>query len=174
MKMELRRVTVRRLGVGVVGAIALSVLIWLATNAPRANADPPEPVITSGPAIDGTPEVGAVLTASGNWSGSPAAEPTWTWLRCAESCTLISSGTSATHRVSPSDIGAALRVILTVTNRHGSDERSSEPTAVVAAPTPLPIPLGDADPNAHALIRQQHSPARRAALPGWGRAPADG
>jgi hypothetical protein len=147
MKMELRWVAVRRLGVAVVGAIALCTLIVLGFLAPRAGAARPEPVITSGPTIGGTPEVGATLTASGNWKGAPLPEATWTWLRCAGSCTVISSGTSATYAVRTSDIGTALRVRLTVTNKHGSDERSSEPTAVVAAPTLSPSPSGTPAPR---------------------------
>jgi hypothetical protein len=146
MKMELRWVAVRRLGVAVLGASALCTLIVLGVLAPRVGAAGPEPVITSGPTIGGTPEVGAILTASGDWEGGPPPEATWTWLRCAGSCRVISSGSAETYEVRPSDIGSALRVRLTVTNKHGSDQRSSEPTAVVAAPL-SPSPSGTAAPR---------------------------
>lgn len=138
---------VRRLGVAILGATALCALIVLGSQAPRAGADPPEPVITSGPTIGGTPEVGAILTANGSWTGAPAPEATWTWFRCAQSCTVISSGTSATYEVTPSEIGTALRVRLTVINKFGSDERTSEPTAVVAAPSPSPSPSPAPSPS---------------------------
>ena len=147
MNMELRWMAVRRLGVAILGATALWALIVLGSQAPRAGAEPPEPVITSGPTIGGTPEVGAILTATGSWTGAPAPEATWTWSRCAQSCTVISSGTSATYEVTPWEIGTALRVRLTVTNKRGSDERSSGLTAVVAGAKPSPSPSPSVTPT---------------------------
>src|SRR3954451_15807827 len=109
------------------------------------------PRITAGPVIDGAPQVDAVLTASGTWTGDPPPTATWTWLRCGRaggSCSAIAGATAATYRVGVADVGALLRVRLRVANSAGADdERSAATAAVVAAPVPTPTPAPSPAPT---------------------------
>ena len=109
------------------------------------------PRITAGPVISGTAQVGAVLTATATWQGTPAPTPAWAWLRCPRttgSCDVITGATSTSYRITASDADKVLRVRLRVTNADGFDEQRSAPTAVVApAPTPTPTPTPTATPT---------------------------
>ena len=109
------------------------------------------PQITAGPVITGTAQVGAVLTATATWQGTPAPTPVWAWLRCARttgSCDVITGATSTSYRITASDADKVLRARLRVTNADGFDEQRSAPTAVVApAPTPTPTPTPTATPT---------------------------
>ena len=94
------------------------------------------PEITAGPTISGLAQVGAVLTATATWKGTPAPTPAWAWLRCPRptgSCDVIAGATSTSYRITQSDATAVLRVRLRVTNADGFDEQRSSPTAVVAS-----------------------------------------
>lgn len=109
------------------------------------------PQITSGPVIEGTPQVGAVVTGSATWTGDPVPSAAWTWLRCAKTngpCSEIATGKE--YRETAADQGSVLRVRLTVTNAAGSDEKRSGPSGVVAAapePTPTPTPTATPTPT---------------------------
>ena len=119
-------------------------------------ADPP--VITSGPVITGAPEVGSVLTAAATWPADPPATAKWTWQRCNEkgaACETIRDAKAATYTAAGSDLGATLRVRLTLAGKGGSVTKRSEPTAVIAAapvvtptpePTPAPTPAPEPPP----------------------------
>src|SRR5690348_15636298 len=75
------------------------------------------PKITSGPSIAGTPEVGALLTATATWSGDPTPDAMWRWQRCAavaDTCSTIGGATTAAYRPTAADVGDRLRVRLTV------------------------------------------------------------
>jgi hypothetical protein len=123
------------------GAVVLSGLALVLPGGARAAS---APLITSGPAVSGTAEVGAVLTASGTWTGDPSPVAAWTWLRCPAPtgpCTAIAGATDSAYGVTPSDVGSVLRVRVTLSNSAGSDQKRSKPTTVVtAAPAPVPTP----------------------------------
>ena len=128
---------------GAMGAAALALAVPArAETVPR---------ITAGPVISGTAQVGAVLTATATWQGTPAPTPVWAWLRCARttgSCDVITGATSTSYRITASDADKVLRARLRVTNADGFDEQRSAPTAVVApAPTPTPTPTPTATPT---------------------------
>ena len=121
------------------------------------------PQITAGPVISGTAQVGAVLTATATWQGSPAPTPAWAWLRCPRatgSCDVIAGATSTSYRITQSDATAVLRVRLRVTNADGFDERRSAPDGRGGAgahadadpdpgrPRPHPTPTPSATPTA--------------------------
>src|SRR3954469_8790956 len=120
-----------------VGAILLGPGAALADDAP---------VITTGPVIAGLAQEGETLAAHASWSGIPAPDPAWQWVRCARpnsQCSAIKGAISDTYRATSEDVGRLLRVTLEVTNAAGSAEKRSEPTAVVLgapAPTPGPTP----------------------------------
>src|SRR3954447_21493339 len=134
------RPAVRRLGVAVAAVV---VLTGVAPARARAES---QPKITTEPAIDGTPQAGAVVTANAAWTGDPAPTATWTWLRCARTsgpCSTVATGAARTYRAGFADVGSVLRVRLRIASNAGSDEARSDPTAVVApaaAPAPAPAP----------------------------------
>jgi len=113
------------------------------------------PVATK-PVISGTPQVGATLTASATWTGSPAPEVEWTWRRCVSegSCKTIKGATGATYVPTADDVGQLLQAHLTLTNSAGTDDKKSKPTAPVVAappvdpsPTPAPSPTPTPTPS---------------------------
>src|SRR5689334_13654106 len=125
-----------------VGAVVIGVGLLLMLPA-LARADT-APVITQAPAILGSPQVGAVLTASALWTGDPEPVATWAWQRCAKttgSCTAIAGSAKDRYVVSAEDLGAYLRVRVKVTNSAGSVTAQSKPTPLIlGAPEPTPTP----------------------------------
>ncbi|HET7744813.1 MAG TPA: hypothetical protein VFK76_08735 [Gaiellaceae bacterium] len=91
------------------------------------------------PRIDGTPQVGQVLTASnGTWSGSEPIAYAYRWRRCngagspdASNCASIDNATKAAYTVQAADVGHRLRVQVTATNRAGSAMVASNATGTV-------------------------------------------
>ena len=95
------------------------------------------------PAITGTAQVGAKLTAgTSSWSGGSTSF-TYQWLRCdvnGNACANIGGATAQTYVVASADVGLRLRVRATPTKWPASAS-TSDPTAVVApAPAPAPAP----------------------------------
>jgi hypothetical protein len=101
------------------------------------------PALLAKPAVGGSPQVGAVLTAKpGTWSDANAGLK-YQWQRCdaaGASCTDIPAATGTTYTVADADAGSTIRVEVTATNRFGSAKGDSAVTAVV--PTPPPPPPG--------------------------------
>ena len=99
----------------------------------------PAPANTAPPAVSGTPQKGATLSASnGSWSGNPSSYA-YQWQRCQGSaCTAIGSATQSTYAVSDSDVGSTLLVVVTATNTGGSASASSARTATVTTPGAAP------------------------------------
>jgi hypothetical protein len=96
---------------------------------------PPPSAGTAVPAISGTPQVGATLTAAPvTMSHSPSYS--YQWLRCAgQSCTTILGATGTTYGPVAADLGDALMFSEVGTNSGGSGRAQSVKTAVVTAAT---------------------------------------
>jgi hypothetical protein len=94
------------------------------------------PVNVTPPSISGSAVVGKTLTAStGTWSGM-ALKYSYHWQRCntsGGSCASISGATHSTYALVSADVGTTLRVVVTASNRKGSQSATSAPTTVVAA-----------------------------------------
>src|SRR3954452_2222583 len=125
--------------------VAAGGAIMLGPGAAALAAD--APVITAGPVIAGLAQEGETLTAHATWTGSPEPVAAWKWARCSgpkRSCSAIKGAKSDTYVPTSADVGSSLRIALTVTNKSGSAEKNSEPTAAVvgaAGPTPSPAPV---------------------------------
>ncbi len=125
-------------------AIAVAVVAVAYLPAAAAAQDGVAPEITAGPVISGLPVEGQTLTATAVWTGTPAPQPSWQWLRCTRnvsSCREIEGATADSYVATAADVASALRVRLTVTTPAGADdERSAPTTSVAAAPVPQPTP----------------------------------
>src|SRR5208282_2892526 len=105
------------------------------TTAPPS---PTPPSSTGAPTISGSPLVGDTLSAGiGGWSGSNPITYGYQWERCnasGESCSTISGATMGAYTVQRSDLGHALRLMVTAENSSGSASAYSAITAVVSIP----------------------------------------
>jgi alpha-tubulin suppressor-like RCC1 family protein len=95
------------------------------------------PVVEDLPGVSGTSLKGYALTAStGAWSGLAGSTTySYQWERCGESgegCSTISGATASTYTLTESDVGSTLRVLVTVTDEHGSTSAPSSATAVIS------------------------------------------
>lgn len=110
----------------VVAALAVA-----ATGIFTAVASAAAPTNTSPPTISGTAKSGQKLTANnGTWSNSPTSYA-YQWQRCASDgngCGDITGATSQSYSVSSSDVGHALRVVVTATNADGHASATSAAT----------------------------------------------
>jgi hypothetical protein len=104
------------------------------------------PQNTSAPTISGTATDGQTLTASpGTWTGgNPGA---WTYVYNWQDCdssgyncsTVLTTNASATstYKLSSSDVGHTIRVVVTASNGVGAPSATSAPTTVVQATAPV-------------------------------------
>jgi hypothetical protein len=114
-----------------------------------ARADAP-PVITTAPAISGTPEVGQTLTAAASWTGDPAPKVRWVWARCPPlggACDAIAAGASPSYTITSYELGFVLAVRLELKNTAGTVMATSPPTTVVTQPAPTPEPTPTPTPT---------------------------
>jgi len=145
------------------------------------------PASSSPPAITGTPEVGALLTADrGAWSGAGIAYA-YRWQRSADDGATwvdIPAATAATHELTASDEGKLVKVRVTATNAEGSAVAFSEagqriaPRAAAAgqrggespsAPAP-PLPATNGSHASHgARITTRYASRRHAVRLPYGR-----
>jgi len=103
---------------------------------------PRPPVSTAAPGVLGSPDVGAILAAaSGSWINAPQRYG-YRWQReRAGNWEDVAGATEPTLLVTPADVGAPLRVLVTAGNDDGEAIAESAPTAPVPAPAPLaPVP----------------------------------
>jgi acid phosphatase type 7 len=115
------------------------------------------PVNTAPPTITGSTQDGQTLTANGgSWSGTTPLSYAYQWLRCDQTgagCNPVAGMTAQTYVLTPADVGAAVRVIVTVSNSVGSSSTSSSATSAVAA-TP---PANTAVPTISGIAQVGHS-----------------
>jgi hypothetical protein len=100
------------------------------------------PVNTSPPTISGTAQDNQTLTAhNGSWSGSDPKTFSYVWHRCDSSGSNCSGtgGQSSTYRVTSSDVGHRLRVVVTAKNSAGSATATSAATDVALAAGAAPV-----------------------------------
>jgi hypothetical protein len=99
------------------------------------------PTPVAKPTVDGTPQVGEVLTAKpGTWTDANAGLA-YQWQRCDASgaaCADIAGATATTYTAADTDAGSTIRVEVTATNRFGSTKGDSAATAVIATAPPPP------------------------------------
>jgi hypothetical protein len=138
----------RILAAAAAGALLATLASVVGIAGATTAADPP--TVRKLPSIDGTPRVGATLTArNGEWGGTQPITFAYQWRRCtnaAGSCTDIAGATAKTYVVVTADVGHRLRVLVKATNSVGSASALSARTAVVRAATspPPPPPPGPA------------------------------
>jgi len=113
-----------------------------ATSNPSAPITAPAPANTERPAISGTTNSGATLSATnGTWDGLAPFTYAYQWQQCDETgarCVDIPGATAATYPLTDDDIGQTVRVRVTATNAAGRAEATSAASDVI-----LP------DPNLH-------------------------
>jgi hypothetical protein len=129
-----------RRGLAIVASIVLLVAV-AAGLATKGNATTQvRPSNQSPPTISGTPQEGQTLTASnGTWSGTEPITYTYSWRRCdanGGSCSAIGGANQRTYVLRRPDVGNTIRIRVTATNRDGSANATSVPSAVVRAAPP--------------------------------------
>ena len=75
------------------------------------------------PSISGLSKEGELITVdNGLWGGFPAPTLSYTWQRCNATnvCSIISSATTSTYRVTYEDAGNSIKAIVKATNSVGS------------------------------------------------------
>ena len=105
---------------------------------------------TSLPTITGQAIVGHTLSvSSGTWGGRHLSLR-YQWQRCdalAANCQDMGGDTAATYGLGADDVGHAMRVAVTASNRNGAVTVTSAPSSVVAdAPAPAPTPAPTVGP----------------------------
>lgn len=125
--------TLRRLAVG---ALVLTAALFVTAAGARSFA---APVSASAPTIEGKLFAGQTITAStGLWTNSPT-KFTYQWLRCDKlgtNCITIAGATSAPYKLTSTDVGDTMIVLVTASNSDGSSGPvNSKPSALVSAAT---------------------------------------
>jgi hypothetical protein len=125
----------RRLRVAVTASNAGGAASATSAATVAIEAAPSAPANTVLPALSGTTVEGQTLSVStGTWSGSPTSYA-YKWEDCnsaGEACASIKGATSSTYKLAASDVGYALRAVVTATNSVGSSAATASASAVVA------------------------------------------
>ena len=124
-----------------------------AVSAATAVVLPPAPTNTVAPKISGSAAQGEKLTASqGTWTGEPTSY-SYQWEDCyslgEEGCLSISQATEPSYKLTASDVGYTIRVVVSATNAGGTTPATSTATAEVeeAPPPPPAAPKNTAPPS---------------------------
>ena len=105
-----------------------------------------KPTLKTAAAVGGTAKYGKTLTAGkGSWTGTATITYTYKWYRCTVAstktstlgstpykCAAISGGSKSTYKLSKSDIGKYVRVLITAKNSAGTAYSVSKTTSKVA------------------------------------------
>ncbi len=99
-------------------------------------APPARPSVLTSPSVVGSLARGSVLTARpGTWAGTAPLRFSYRWQRCTRTgqrCVSVAGATRATYRAGAADVGRTIRVVVRVSNPHGSASAASALTARVA------------------------------------------
>jgi GH25 family lysozyme M1 (1,4-beta-N-acetylmuramidase) len=94
------------------------------------------PLLSTPPTIVGAPVAGQLLAAvPGTWEGGKPLTFTYQWRSCdaaGANCTAIPNATGETYRPASTDVGHALKVVVTATSQAGSATAATVPTSAVA------------------------------------------
>jgi hypothetical protein len=105
----------------------------MATSAVSAIA----PLSLSLPSINGSDAIGQILQASpGAWSGTVPLAYGYQWQRCDSSgsaCVGLAGATGNSFALTPADLGATMRVLVSASNSAGTTIAASQPTAQVTS-----------------------------------------
>jgi hypothetical protein len=111
-----------------------------ATSAPSARVPYLAPVSLVPPSIAGDAVAGTTLTAHpGVWRARGTLVLTYAWLRCnadGAACTAIAGATGTKYVLGAADVGASVRVAVTLANETAGVTARSEPTPSVLEPVP--------------------------------------
>lgn len=124
------------------------------------------PVVSTNPAISGTPRIGATLTAgNGTYTGTAISSYSYLWARCTATkaatttlpgtCSTVSTATGRTYVPEAADLGKFLTVRVTATNSAGSAAIWSTTTGAVGelpAFTVAPVVSGASTAGAAASV----------------------
>jgi GH25 family lysozyme M1 (1,4-beta-N-acetylmuramidase) len=136
-------------------ALVVSVSATARTGTASAVSAPTSAVASSGttpvsapkprtpPAIAGGTQVGQTLTAQvGTWTGTVKSF-SYQWQRCAPdgtACATIAGAAGPAYVLTPGEIGATVRLVVTALGATAAGSATTAPTAVVAA-APVPVPV---------------------------------
>jgi GH25 family lysozyme M1 (1,4-beta-N-acetylmuramidase) len=136
-------------------ALVVSVSATARTGTASAVSAPTSAVASSGttpvsapkprtpPAIAGGTQVGQTLTAqAGTWTGTVKSF-SYQWQRCAPdgtACATIAGAAGPAYVLTPGEIGATVRLVVTALGATAAGSATTAPTAVVAA-APVPVPV---------------------------------
>jgi uncharacterized protein YukE len=99
------------------------------------------PLNTALPSISGLLQDGQLLSAvTGTWTGTPPFSYGYQWQVCnaaGEACKDIAGAVESALKLSPTLVGATLRVVVTATNAGGSTSATSDATSLVGSLLPL-------------------------------------
>ena len=113
------------------------------SSTPSAAVTAAPPVSTTAPSIAGVTVDGQTLTADhGAFSGTGPLAYTYQWQRCdadGTNCASLPGETGSSYKLVSSDVGGAVRVIVTATNGAGSDSATSAATTEVLALAPANV-----------------------------------
>lgn len=120
------------------GGPSTAILSTTVVVGPPPPPPPAAPVNVTAPVINGTPQVGATLTATpGTWTNSPTSEA-YLW---------STGATGVTYVPVAADLGTDLTVAVTASNAAGSSAPAVS-ASVLVVPAPPPPPPGGATVNA--------------------------
>jgi hypothetical protein len=129
----------RRVPGAAVLAATIGLLVMPAAGSARQETAPKP---TGQPTISGTPiERRTLTTSNGTWSGTAPLAFQYRWLRCDTSgggangvrCATIAGETKRTHVLTRADVGHTIRSRVFASNKDGSANATSNPTAVIRA-----------------------------------------
>ncbi len=134
-----------------------------AVSTPSASVNAASPLDETLPAITGVARSGSTLTAAhGTWNGDPTIAFAYQWQRCdgaGQGCANIPAAEASTYELGGSDVGSAVRVLVTASNGAGEEEASSEPVGPIsdsAGPTLVGAPAITGLPEAGAELSAGH------------------
>lgn len=119
-----------------IGGLVLTAALFVTAAGARSLA---APASRSAPTIEGKLFAGKTVTTNGGlWTTTPT-KLTYQWLRCNKlgaACVTIAGATSVSYKLTTTDVGSTMIVLVTASNSEGSSGPvNSKPSALVSAAT---------------------------------------